>query len=217
MESQELTPRPIGAEAKPKKKKTKIQVKSPTQERSRQTVATILEACSKILIREGFFGVTTDKIAKEAGVSIGSLYQFFGNKESVVSAVIHNMFRNDQEIISQRVTELDQLSSLEEKVRRFIDIGIEVYTRNAELRSKLQNIQTYLTDESFYQTTMKAYQEMIQRHLPQMPGRDPQRVSYILVTSFVGLMDRAVLEVQNLQQDRNFRDEAFRLFYNYLA
>ncbi|MBX3039158.1 MAG: TetR/AcrR family transcriptional regulator [Bdellovibrionaceae bacterium] len=216
MESQEMTG-PVGAESKPKKKKTKIQVKSPTQERSRQTVSTILEACSKILIREGFFGVTTDKIAKEAGVSIGSLYQFFGNKESVVSAVIHNMFRTDQEFIASQVKEMEALSSLEDKVHRLIDMGIEVYSRNAELRSKLQNIQTYLTDESFFQTTMKSYQEMVMRQLPPMPGRDPQRVAYIMVSSFVGLMDRAVLEIQNLSQDKSFKDEAFRLFYNYLV
>lgn len=217
MESQEMTSRPMGAESKPKKKKTKIQVKSPTQERSRQTVATILEACSKILIREGFFGVTTDKIAKEAGVSIGSLYQFFGNKESVVSAVIHNMFKTDHEFIISRVPEIERLNSLEDKVRRLIDIGIEVYTRNAELRSKLQNIQTYLTDETFYQSTMRSYQEMVLRHIPPQPGRDVQRVAYVLVTSFVGLMDRAVLEIPNLAQDQSFKDEAYRLFYNYLA
>lgn len=71
-----------------RKKKTKIQVKSPTQERSKQTVSSILEACARIISREGYFAVTTDKIAVEAGVSIGSLYQFFGNKESVVSALI---------------------------------------------------------------------------------------------------------------------------------
>ncbi|MBX2987533.1 MAG: TetR/AcrR family transcriptional regulator [Bdellovibrionaceae bacterium] len=208
---------PLGAESKPKKKKTKIQVKAPTQERSRQTVATILEACSKILIREGFFGVTTDKIAKEAGVSIGSLYQFFGNKESVVSAVIHNMFKTDQDYILARTKELDALQTVEEKVRRLIDIGVEVYRRNAELRSKLQNIQTYLTDESFYQTTMKSYQELVLRYLPVNPGRDPQRVAYILVTTFVGLMDRAILEMGDISQDKAFMDETYRLFTNYIT
>lgn len=213
----ELNRQTDNPELKPKKKKTKIQVKSPTQERSRQTVSTILEACSKILIREGFFGVTTDKIAKEAGVSIGSLYQFFGNKESVVSAVIHNMFKLDQEFILAQSKDLDALPTLDLKVRRFIDIGVEIYLRNAELRSKLQNIQTYLTDESFYNSTMKAYQELVMRQLPAMPGRDPQVVVYIVVTTFVGLMDRAVLEVKDLGNNKAFNDEAYRLFYNYLA
>lgn len=212
------SPGPIGGvDSKPKRKKTKIQVKAPTQERSRQTVVTILEACSKILIREGFFGVTTDKIAKEAGVSIGSLYQFFGNKESVVSAVIHNMFRTDQDYILSRVREFDSAQSLEDRIRKFIEIGVEVYTRNAELRSKLQNIQTYLTDESFYNTVMKSYQELVMKNIPPLPGRDVQKVAYLIVTTFVGLMDRAVLELGDLRKDRVFQDEMYRLFYNYLA
>jgi AcrR family transcriptional regulator len=205
------------AEAKPKRKKTKIQVKAPTQERSRQTVSTILEACSKILIREGFFGVTTDKIAKEAGVSIGSLYQFFGNKESVVSAVIHDMFQRDQEHVLSRARELEGLQNIDDKIRKLIEIGVEVYQRNSELRSKLQNIQTYLTDEKFYNTTMRSYQDMITRELPQLPGRDPQKVSYILVTAFVGLMDRAVLELKEFGRDQQFLNEVHRLFVNYLT
>lgn len=215
METQRMAA-PLGAESKPKKKKKKIQVKSPTQERSRQTVATILEACSKILVHEGFFGVTTDKIAKEAGVSIGSLYQFFGNKESVVSAVIHNMFRMDLEYLAGRVKSLENLSTLQDKVRQFIEIGIETYTRNASLRAKLQNIQTYLTDEAFYQSTMKAYQDMVMKYIPVPKDRDQQKVAYLFVTSFVGLMDRAVIEVANLAQDKVFKEEAFRLFSRYL-
>lgn len=204
-------------EPKVKRKKTKIQVKAPTQERSRQTVTTILDACSKILIREGFFGVTTDKIAKEAGVSIGSLYQFFGNKESVVSAVIHNMFKTDLETLQERIKELDSLPQLEDKIRRFIDIGIDVYTRNLEIRGKLQNIQTYLTDENYYKTVMKSYQDLMARYIPEHTGRSHGKVTYVFVTTFVGLMDRAVLEISDLKKDKAFQDEMFRLFHNYLA
>lgn len=202
---------------KPKRKKTKIQVKAPTQERSRQTVSTILEACSKILIREGFFGVTTDKIAKEAGVSIGSLYQFFGNKESVVSAVIHDMFQRDQEHVLVRARELEGITNLEDKIRKLIEIGVEVYQRNSELRSKLQNIQTYLTDEKFYNNTMRAYQDMVIRELPPLAGRDPQKVAYIVITTFVGLMDRAVLELKDFGKDPQFMGEVHRLFVNFLT
>lgn len=200
---------------RPKKKKTKIQVKAPTQERSRQTVSTILEAASKILIREGFFGVTTDKIAKEAGVSIGSLYQFFGNKESVVSAVIHNMFETDQQWVTGKVRELEGLP-LEQKVRRMIDMGVQVYMQNAELRKKLQNIQVYLTDSEFYANTMKGYQDLIMRNLPQMPGRNPQKVAYIIVTAFIGLLDRAIIDMKDLGADKEFQQELERLFVNYL-
>jgi hypothetical protein len=127
------------------------------------------------------------------------------------------MFKTDQEFILSQSKDFDALPTLDQKIRRFIDIGVEIYLRNAELRSKLQNIQTYLTDESFYNSTMKAYQELVMRQLPPLPGRDPQVVVYIVVTAFVGLMDRAVLEVKDLGKNKAFTDEAYRLFYNYLA
>jgi AcrR family transcriptional regulator len=197
---------------KARKKKEKIQLKAPTQERSRQTVTTILNACRIILIREGFFGVTTDKIAKEANVSIGSLYQFFGNKESVVSAVIHDMFKSDQEFILEKLRDLDVEAPVDLKIRLFLDAGIEAYSKNIELRSKLQNIQTYLMDESIYNSIMQSYQAVIEKHLPQLSdSRSRQTVAYMIVTTFVGLMDKAVFEVKDIKTNKSFHEELFRM------
>jgi AcrR family transcriptional regulator len=205
-------------EAKPKKKKTKIQVKAPTQERSRQTVSTILEACSRILIREGFFGVTTDKIAKEAGVSIGSLYQFFGNKESVVSAVIHNLLEQDKQFVLQRFKDLDiERLPVEQKMRSLIGVGLEVYRNNSELRAKLQNIQMYLTDGEYLRSTMKIYEDMLLRVLPHQSGRDVQKIAYVAVTAFSGLMDKAVSDFVDVSKQNGLVDEIYRLFEPYLV
>jgi AcrR family transcriptional regulator len=204
-------------EAKVKKKKTKIQVKAPTQERSRHTVSTILEACSRILVREGFFGVTTDKIAKEAGVSIGSLYQFFGNKESVVSAVIHNLMDQDQKYIMRRYKELDiERLPTEQKVRSLIAVGIEAYRNNTELRAKLQNIQMYLTDADYLRTTMKSYEEITAKILPQQPGRNMQVVAYVAVTAFSGLMDKAVSDFSDVTKSEELINEIYHLFEPFL-
>jgi AcrR family transcriptional regulator len=209
---------PMEQESKPKKKKTKIQVKAPTQERSRQTVSTILEACSRILIREGFFGVTTDKIAKEAGVSIGSLYQFFGNKESVVSAVIHNLLDQDKQFVLQRFRELDiERLPVEQKMRNLISVGLEVYRNNSELRAKLQNIQMYLTDGEYLRSTMKIYEDMLLRVLPHQSGRDVQKIAYVAVTAFSGLMDKAVTDFVDVSKHQDLVEEIFRLFEPYLV
>ena len=62
--------------------------KRPSQERSRATVDTILDATARVLIHAGFDGLTTNAVATKAGVSIGSLYQYFPNKEAMVSALI---------------------------------------------------------------------------------------------------------------------------------
>src|SRR6478752_8926814 len=66
--------------------------KQASQERSRATVAALVEATARILVRDGFDRASTNRIAQEAGVSIGSLYQYYPGKEALVAAVIerHN-------------------------------------------------------------------------------------------------------------------------------
>lgn len=61
--------------------------KEPRQARSRATVETIIEAGARILSDEGWAGFTTNKVADLAGVSIGSLYQYFPDKLSLVDAI----------------------------------------------------------------------------------------------------------------------------------
>jgi AcrR family transcriptional regulator len=58
------------------------------QERSRQTVATLLEAAARVLVQRGYAAATTNRIAEAAGVSVGTLYEYFANKEAVFDALI---------------------------------------------------------------------------------------------------------------------------------
>ena len=58
--------------------------RSPRQERSRETVEAILEAATQVFERHGYAVGTTNRIAERAGVSIGSLYQYFPNKDAIV-------------------------------------------------------------------------------------------------------------------------------------
>ena len=62
--------------------------KAATQERATRTIDTILEGAAHILERLGFEGYTTNAIAQRAGVSIGSLYQYFPNKDAITMALI---------------------------------------------------------------------------------------------------------------------------------
>src|SRR5215472_3404324 len=59
----------------------------PTQDRSRQRVERILDAAAHVFTEAGFEAATTEAIAARAGTSIGSLYQFFPNKDALFSAI----------------------------------------------------------------------------------------------------------------------------------
>lgn len=62
--------------------------KLPRQERSRATYEAMLEACARLLREQGYEALTTTGVAERAGVGIGTLYEFFPNKESIVAALI---------------------------------------------------------------------------------------------------------------------------------
>ena len=59
----------------------------PRQKRAQETVDAVLDSVAKLLKRGGVQAVTTNRIAEVAGVSIGSLYQYFPNKEAIFAAL----------------------------------------------------------------------------------------------------------------------------------
>jgi len=78
----------IPTKVKPGRRKRLDPRKPPTQSRAAETVNAVIEAAARILERNGFEGYTTNAIAERAGVSIGSLYQYFPGKEAVTVALI---------------------------------------------------------------------------------------------------------------------------------
>ncbi|MEU1332486.1 TetR/AcrR family transcriptional regulator [Streptomyces sp. NPDC005865] len=73
----------------------------PVQERSTERLTRILDACAAVLDEVGYEGLTTRAVAQRAGVPIGSVYRFFGNKRALVDALAHR----NLDAYAQRVTE----------------------------------------------------------------------------------------------------------------
>src|SRR4051794_4110600 len=106
--------------------------KTATQERSRATVAALVEATARILVSEGFDKASTNRIAEVAGVSVGSLYQYFPSKEALVLAVIE---RHNREVMEVVEGVLDDLASLplEQAVHRLVATAIDAHRVDPKL------------------------------------------------------------------------------------
>ena len=74
--------------------------KQPKQARSTGLVATILEAAAQVLAKEGAHRFTTARVAEKAGVSIGSLYQYFPNKAAILFRLQSDEWRQTTEMLS---------------------------------------------------------------------------------------------------------------------
>jgi AcrR family transcriptional regulator len=80
--------------------------KSPRQERSRRTVERILDAATRIFHEQGYAGATTNDIADEAGVSVGSLYQYFPNKDALLFALTQRHIETTTTGLSELLSKL---------------------------------------------------------------------------------------------------------------
>ncbi len=79
--------------------------KQPKQRRSEATVEVILQATARILVDFGFEKLTTNRIADRAGVSVGSIYQYFPNKQAITTELIR---RKRRKLLSGLKTALSQ-------------------------------------------------------------------------------------------------------------
>jgi AcrR family transcriptional regulator len=75
--------------------------KQPQQARSAELVSAVIEAASLVLMKEGATRFTTARVAEKAGVSVGSLYQYFPNKASILFQLQADEWRRTTEMLKQ--------------------------------------------------------------------------------------------------------------------
>lgn len=100
--------------------------KSPQQARAQATIDAILDAAAHILGARGWAGLTTNAVAETAGVSIGSLYQYFPNKLALVEAV---RLRHLNEVLSVLRAAADERTPRARRIAALADGMIAVHSR----------------------------------------------------------------------------------------
>jgi AcrR family transcriptional regulator len=99
--------------------------KPPKQSRSRVTVSTILDAAIRILDQDGVDAFTTTRVAEVAGVSVGTLYQYFKNRDSILDALQDREFERATEFM---LRVLAQSHASPERLARSVIAGLlELY------------------------------------------------------------------------------------------
>ena len=88
--------------------------KEPVQLRSKDTVQTILKAAAHILAESSGQKFTTNFLAKVAGVSVGSIYQYFPNKNAIISALVTDYVSSQGQIVINELLKLEDGPSIEE-------------------------------------------------------------------------------------------------------
>ena len=196
--------------------------KTASQERSRLTVDAILEATARILVREGFDKASTNRVAELAGVSIGSLYQYFPSKEALVAALIDRHNRHVMQAVRSELAEALNLS-LEEAVRRLVSVAVKAHRIDPKLHrvlteqiprvGRLENV------EFFNRQYFVLFENYLKSRRDEISVADLEFAAFVCVTSIEALTHTAVLhrKMTSVEEVNALVEQATRLVVGYLT
>jgi AcrR family transcriptional regulator len=196
--------------------------KEASQERSRATVDALLDATARILVREGFDKASTNRIAEVAGVSVGSLYQYFPGKEALVAAVIE---RHQQQIMQLARGELAKVASqpIAQGVRTLVTVGVKAHRLDAKLHrvlaEQIPRVGKLERAETFNRANYALFRAYLESHRAEIRPTDLELAASICVTSIEALTHTAVLhhDVVSDKATEALVAEATRLVVGYLT
>lgn len=190
--------------------------KQPRQQRSTRTRSDILDAAARVFSEHGYVSGTTNRIAAAADVSIGSLYQYFPNKDAILAALTDAHIDAGTTLLSERLR--DGLpESLDDTLRLFVRATIDNHRedpalhrvlfeeapRSAALLARLHDAEA---------DGVAAVTELLRRH-PEVTVADPQFAARLTIASIESLVHRLI--VAPVDTDL-LEEEIVRLLSGYL-
>jgi AcrR family transcriptional regulator len=163
--------------------------KMPGQARSQETVSVILEASARILESDGLRGFNTNAIAARAGVSIGSLYQYFPNKDSIVLALITSF----EEMFHDRVVKAVQDGKgkgLKRRLRLVVRALVSAHYYRPRLKRALETEEARLgseADDSEFHANLLRLLRDHKKQLTMPVSRVTERVFMAILRAVVDL------------------------------
>ncbi len=192
-----------------------IKRRVPRQARAAGTVAAILEASAQILEAGGLAAFTTNAVAERAGVSIGTLYQYFANKNLLLLELARQEMQSGLADVARALQEGDSAfgSGAEGRVRAVVRAMVQAFRGRARARKAV--MQAILAQNMGVEMMAPIAAFVAQRSDAFMPVLTREQL-FVLSRALMGTVRSAVMEEQPFLRSRSFEDEVVRLVTAYL-
>jgi AcrR family transcriptional regulator len=193
--------------------------KSQVQARSAASVDAILEATIQVLLNVGKERLTTTRVASRAGVAVGTLYQYFPNKSSLLQAVLKRHFAEITNAV-ELVCKEQKGRTLQQMVTALVTAFLDAKMRDAKTSVALYSVSSDVDGARIVQQmgvrTNKAIVEMLATAREPLTT-DPQLVASVLQGTMAGVSRRLLESAAPEKQFDTFRRELIILAYAYLG
>jgi AcrR family transcriptional regulator len=159
-------------------------------------VEAILEGAARVLVEDGLEAATTNRIARVAGVSIGSLYQYFGSKESVVRAMLDRHLAQAEALRPPELAEGARGIPLPRRIRAAVDWFLAVHALDPPLHRVLSDAGARLlgsrTLRAFERSVERRIRRVLEGYRQEIAPRDLDRAAFTLARTLEALAHGAV-------------------------
>lgn len=194
--------------------------KLPEQDRSRATVEAIVDAAARVLVKHGYDAFTTNRVAEKAGVSVGSLYQYFPNKDALLSEL---MRRHVEEIERgvEGMAELARTAPLAEIIRVGIEQNAQAHFIDPALHRVLSEQVPRLGQLDWmtgFTARMDArVREMLEARRAEIVVQDIDLAVYIITRTVEAVVHNAVCERPKDLASGALAEEVTRMLVGFLT
>jgi len=200
-------------------KKNKTSRKQPSQSRSRATVETILDGCVRVLDQEGMQAATTSRIAEASGVSVGSLYQYFENRDAILNALQDREFARTAEMIHAHLVR-DKFDTPRDLAGSVVESLLRLYRSSPGLHRvlALEGLRVAPTDrvQAFDHRIVETLRVFFESTIFPIRRRNKHVAAFVLYQSVRATMLAKILEEPPGISDELLTEEVTDLVVSYL-
>lgn len=202
----------------------------PSQSRSRVLVDAIIQACRQILAQEGIERLTTNRIAEVAGVTIGSLYQYFPNKEAILADLFAKEMAAATDQVCRETTPrvLAQMDvSLRSTLRELIRVNAELHLRYLRLNGEFyreyhdffdfhSKVNSHMTEVYRQPSWEQWLPDLLRKYQSEIVPTDLEQAAFLTANIIERLLAAALEERPEWLESEAYLDSIEAVVINYL-
>lgn len=175
-------------------------VRKPQQKRSRLMTEKIVSTALKLFCEKGYYNTTTNEIAKEAGISIGSLYSYYKDKDTIFLEILNRyhenfltVFEKIRDDVNQALYKQDKRAWLRILLDELVDLHLSVKTLNRELKGLyyIKDEVREIMDKQSEKIKAETF-EILSKNVDELDTEHLEVTSLLVVDFISSIVDRIV-------------------------
>jgi AcrR family transcriptional regulator len=183
-------------------------------------VRVLLTATARVLIKWGYDGASTNRIAQAAGVSVGSVYQYFPSKDALVAALIDGHVEQRMNLFRHSLAALND-PDLRSGVRAIIEAMLAAHSHDPQLHAVLsEQVPKVGRMKRMYEIDREAAQLIVEKLTGRRPRLHPKNLelaAFMIVHGVEGIIHAFLVDKPAQFESADVASELTSLVANYLA